>query len=103
MQMELCLYPARMGDIFIFTPGTFMRCGRPRGQSMEYENIIFELELLGGGETLCAEKYIFPLQSGRLALTGHLTPNEDICAIFPLRPVCGRWKMPTTPNAPAMN
>ena len=45
---------------------------------MEYENIIFELELLGGAGDLCAEKYIFPLQSGRLALTGHLTPN-DLC------------------------
>ncbi len=34
---------------------------------MEYENIIFELELLGGAEDLCAEKYLLPLQSGRLA------------------------------------
>ncbi len=45
---------------------------------MEYENIIFELELLGGAEDLCAEKYLLPLQSGRLLLPARLTPN-DLC------------------------
>ena len=45
---------------------------------MEYENIIFELELLGGAEDLCAEKYLLPLQSGRLSLPARLTPN-DLC------------------------
>ena len=45
---------------------------------MEYENIIFELELLGGAEDLCAEKYLLPLQSGRLLLPVRLTPN-DLC------------------------
>ena len=45
---------------------------------MEYENLIFELELLGGAEDLCAEKYLLPLQSGRLSLPVRLTPN-DLC------------------------
>ena len=45
---------------------------------MEYENLIFELELLGGAEDLCAEKYLLPLQSGRLLLPARLTPN-DLC------------------------
>ena len=35
---------------------------------MEYENIIFDLELLGGSGDVAAEKYLLPLQSGRLAL-----------------------------------
>lgn len=43
---------------------------------MEYENIIFDPELLGGAGDLCAEKYILPLQSGRLALNVHLTPDD---------------------------
>ena len=42
--------PARMGDIFIFTPGTLHALRQAEGQCMEYENIIFELELLGGAE-----------------------------------------------------
>ena len=78
VQMGAVTYPARMGDIFVFAPGTLHALRQAEGQSMEYENIIFELELLGGAGDLCAEKYILPLQSGRLALTGHLTPN-DLC------------------------
>ena len=70
--------PARLGDIFIFTPGTLHALRQAEGQCMEYENIIFELELLGGAEDLCAEKYLLPLQSGRLSLPARLTPN-DLC------------------------
>ena len=70
--------PARMGDIFIFTPGTLHALRQAEGQCMEYENIILELELLGGAEDLCAEKYLLPLQSGRLSLPARLTPN-DLC------------------------
>ena len=70
--------PARMGDIFIFTPGTLHALRQAEGRCMEYENIIFELELLGGAEDLCAEKYLLPLQSGRLSLPARLTPN-DLC------------------------
>ena len=35
-------------------------------------------KLLGGAEDLCAEKYLLPLQSGRLSLPARLTPN-DLC------------------------
>ena len=70
--------PAYQGDIFIFTPGTLHALRQAEGQRMEYENIIFELELLGGAEDLCAEKYLLPLQSGRLRLPARLTPN-DLC------------------------
>ena len=70
--------PAYQGDIFIFTPGTLHALRQAEGQSMEYENLIFELELLGGAEDLCAEKYLLPLQSGRLLLPVRLTPN-DLC------------------------
>ena len=45
---------------------------------MEYDNLVFELVLLGGAEDLCAEKYLLPLQSGRLSLPARLTLN-DLC------------------------
>ena len=38
--------PAYQGDIFIFTPGTLHALRQAEGRRMEYENIIFELELL---------------------------------------------------------
>ena len=78
VQVGPVTYPAHQGDIFIFAPGTLHGLRQTQGQRMEYENIIFELELLGGAGDLCAEKYLLPLQSGRLLLPPRLTPN-DLC------------------------
>ena len=47
-------YPAQMGDIFVFVPGTLHALRQAGDQTMEYENIIFDLELLGGTDDLCA-------------------------------------------------
>ena len=63
VQVGTASCPAYQGDIFIFTPGTLHALRQAEGQSMEYENIIFELELLGGAEDLCAEKYLLPVLS----------------------------------------
>ena len=52
VQVGAVSYLARMGDIFVFTPGTLHALRQAEGQSMEYENLIFELELLGGAEDL---------------------------------------------------
>ena len=76
VQMGTAAYPAHTGDIFVFSPGTLHALRQKEGCSMEYENIIFDLELLGGAGDLCAEKYLLPLQSGRLSLTQRLTPDE---------------------------
>ena len=78
VQVGTVNYPAYGGDIFVFAPGTLHGLRQTQGQRMEYENIIFELELLGGAEDLCAEKYLLPLQSGRLPLPVRLTSN-DLC------------------------
>ena len=78
VQVGAVTYPAYRGDIFLFSPGTLHALRQAEEQRMEYENIIFEPELLGGAEDLCAEKYLLPLQSGRLSLPVRLTPN-DLC------------------------
>ena len=58
VQVGVNAYPAEQGDIYIFAPGT-LHALHQRGQAvMEYENIIFELELLGGADDLCAERYL---------------------------------------------
>ncbi len=55
VQVGVNAYPAEQGDIYIFAPGT-LHALHQRGQAvMEYENIIFELELLGGADDLCAD------------------------------------------------
>ena len=71
---------AQSGDIFVLTPGTLHAIRQTESCTMEYENIIFDVELLGGAEDLCAEKYLLPLQSGRLSLTQRLTPDEPCYA-----------------------
>ena len=78
---------AQSGDIFVLTPGTLHAIRQAENRTMEYENIIFDLELLGGSEDLCAEKYLLPLQSGRLALPEHITPDE---AWYPRAAACLR-------------
>lgn len=66
---------AQAGEVFVFAPGTLHALAQQPGVTMEYENIIFDLALLGGVDDLCDEKYLLPLQSGRLALPVHLTPG----------------------------
>ena len=67
---------ARAGDIFVFVPGMLHRLSQYPGEAMEYENIIFEVELLGGSGDLCYQRYLLPLQSGRLPLLSCLTPGH---------------------------
>lgn len=76
IQMGVTVCRAQEGDIFIFSPGTLHAFRQEKGSSMEYENIIFDLELLGGAGDLCAEKYLLPLQSGRLELSGILNKKD---------------------------
>ena len=77
------VYPAQSGDIFVMTPGTLHAIHQAENRTMEYENIIFDVELLGGTGDLCVEKYLLPLQSGRLALPKHIHPRRSM--VFPGR------------------
>lgn len=76
MQAGLTTYTAQAGDIYVFAPGVLHALRQLPGEAMEYENIIFELELLGGAGDICAEKYLLPLQSGRLALPMRVGPED---------------------------
>ena len=80
VQAGLTTYTAEAGDVYVFAPGVLHALRQLPGEVMEYENIIFDLELLGGAGDLCAEKYLLPLQSGRLSLTQRLTPDEPCYA-----------------------
>ena len=64
VQVGLEPVTARAGDIFVLAPGMLHGLGQLPGETMEYENIIFEVELLGGSSDLCYRRYLLPLQSG---------------------------------------
>lgn len=76
VQVGLEPVTARAGDIFVFAPGMLHALGQLPGEVMEYENIIFEADLLGGSSDLCYRRYLLPLQSGRLPLPSKLTPGH---------------------------
>ena len=46
VQAGLTTYTAQAGDIYVFAPGVLHALRQLPGEAMEYENIIFELELL---------------------------------------------------------
>ena len=52
VQAGLTTYTAQAGDIYVFAPGVLHALRQLPGEAMEYENIIFELELLGGDACL---------------------------------------------------
>lgn len=65
------------GDICIVPPGTLhgLRC--MEGMHAEYENIIFDPELLGAGAAdLCARQYLLPLSAGGLLQPRILRPGD---------------------------
>lgn len=76
VQVGLERLDAAAGDIFVFAPGVLHGI-YGTGARMEYENIIFSLELLSGVEDLCTERYLLPLQAGRISLPMRLRAKEE--------------------------
>lgn len=67
IQMETTLFHGKPGDIFVVPPGTLHALRKVKGFSMEYENIIFEMDFLGAGAAdLCAGEFLVPLAAGKL-------------------------------------
>ena len=55
------------GTIYVVPPGTLHALKEMPGYSMEYENIIFELGILGrDAADICAQEYLIPLAAGKL-------------------------------------
>lgn len=78
VQVGLQPFPAQTGDVFVLPPNTLHALGQMPGAAMEYENFIFEVDLLGGSGDVCYGRYLLPLQSGRLPLPVRLT-REHPC------------------------
>lgn len=67
VQLETNLFDGSEGDIFVVPPGTLHALRKAKGCSMEYENIIFEIDFLGSGAAdLCASEFLVPLAAGKL-------------------------------------
>ncbi|MBU5479742.1 AraC family transcriptional regulator [Blautia sp. MSJ-19] len=78
VQLEAETFQGSAGDIFVVTPGTLHSIHRLKGYSMEYENIIFEMDFLGeGAADLCAGEFLVPLASGRLLPPVQICEGEE--------------------------
>ena len=74
--------PAQAGEVFVFTPGTLHALFQSPGIVMEYENIIFDLALLGGSAyqnnlILCGHNYTTHFGKLDLLQTGDTVCFED--------------------------
>ena len=77
IQIETKSFEGEPGDIFVVTPGTLHAIHRIKGYSMEYENIIFEMDFLGAGAAdLCAGEFLVPLAAGKLFPPVQIKPEE---------------------------
>ncbi len=77
LQLGIEFYEGKKGDIFVIPPGTLHAIHRENGCVMEYENIIFEVDFLGGGTAdVCAGEYLIPLASGQLLPPARIRREE---------------------------
>lgn len=78
VQVGMRTIEAGEGGLFILPPGTLHALRGMDGYAMEYENIIFDMDFLGAGAAdICAQRYLVPLATGRLALPARLSPGDS--------------------------
>lgn len=78
IQLERNVFQGEAGDIFVVTPGTLHALRRTKGCSMEYENIIFEIDFLGAGAAdLCASEFLVPLAAGKLFPPAYIHESDE--------------------------
>ena len=82
--------PARMGDIFIFTPGTLHALRQAEGQCMEYENIILSWSFWAGRGPLCRE--ISASAAKRALVAACAADPERFVLSAGRRLPAGRWR-----------
>ncbi len=68
VQVDQEMFQAEKGDIYIVPPGHLHGMQSLPRESMEYENIIFDIAFLGGGIDVCSQKYLQPMVSGKVRL-----------------------------------
>ena len=76
VSIDLRPFGVAEGDIVIVPPGRLHSIGQLGENSMEYENIIFQLSMLMAPQgDVCTEKLFRPLAQGQLLFPCHFTPD----------------------------
>ena len=65
--VDFTQYQVSAGTLALIIPGQLHSIEQYENESMEYENIIFEVDFLGAGAAdLCAGEFLVPLAAGKL-------------------------------------
>lgn len=98
VSVDFTAYPVEAGTLLFIVPGQVHAIRQKDGRSMEYENIIFNLEMMKASPIeKSATDYFSPLQKGRLLIPTVITPEhefygaiaacidgaDEICRTFP--------------------
>lgn len=79
VQVNYEIFRAQQGDIFLVMPGHLHGLRGIPGERMEYENIIFDLSFLGGGNIdICSQKYLQPMAGGKIKLPVHVGRDNPL-------------------------
>ena len=83
VKLDADFYYAREGDVFIVLPGHIHGINYISGETMEYENMFFELDFLGINIIdLCSTRYIRPIAEGKLKIPTYLYPEHILYDSF---------------------
>ena len=79
ISVELTPYLVQEGDIVLIAPGQLHGIECLNDHRMEYENIIFRLDMLmPTSEDICNERFLTPLLHNRLVLPAHVTKDSSL-------------------------
>lgn len=83
INVDLTPIIANQGDIVVVPPGQLHSIEQFEEQSMEYENIIFQLNMLMAvqGDT-CTEKFFQPLLQRQIGIRNHYTPDSSVYPVL---------------------
>lgn len=79
VQVDFKTFAAEEGDIFLILPGHLHGIKGVVQESMEYENIIFDMSFLGSGSVdLCSQRYLQPMLKDKVQLPVHIGKGDAL-------------------------
>ena len=83
ISVDLTPFIVNRGDIIVVPPGQLHSIEQFEDQSMEYENIIFQLNMLMAvqGDS-CTENFFQPLMQRQIGIWNHYTPDSSVYPIL---------------------
>lgn len=83
ISVDLEPFTVNQGDIIVVPPGQLHSIEQSDAYSMEYENIIFQLNMLMTVQgDICTEKFFQPLLQRQIGIPNHYTPNSPVYPVL---------------------